>query len=170
MPLTLILMRHAKSSWSDPEADDFDRALNSRGRASAPAMGRWLSEHGYLPDEVIVSGARRTVETWSHMAAALPATASMRSDPMLYHAASEAMLVVLRNAFQPTTMLIGHNPGITEFAHRLAGATYPHDRYGDFPTAATAIITFGAETWREIVWSDGTVTDFAVPGDVLDSA
>ena len=166
MSLTLILMRHAKSAWDNPALDDFDRPLNSRGRASALAIGRWLNHCGHLPDEVVVSGARRTVETWSRMASELPATATMRSDPALYHASPETMLGVLRQAISPTTMMIGHNPGLADFAGRLARAPYPHDRFGDFPTAATAVISFDTSSWSEVGWASGDVTDFATPREL----
>ncbi|MEL7027422.1 MAG: histidine phosphatase family protein, partial [Pseudomonadota bacterium] len=71
--------------------DDFDRPLNGRGRNSAPAIGKWLLDHGIVPDEVIVSGARRTVETWSRMAGHFPPTATMQSNPALYHASADTM-------------------------------------------------------------------------------
>ena len=63
MTLQLILMRHAKSSWDDPAAADFDRPLNGRGRRSAKALGHWLRQRGWLPDRVLCSSARRTRET-----------------------------------------------------------------------------------------------------------
>ena len=92
----LILTRHAKSAWNDPSLDDFDRSLNRRGRKSAEAIGQWLVEAGALPDVVLVSGARRTVETWSRMASAFPATATMKSAPALYHGSAATLLNVLR--------------------------------------------------------------------------
>lgn len=167
MTLTLILMRHAKSSWSDTTLDDFDRPLNARGRASAPAIGAWLAEGGYLPDEVLVSGARRTVETWSRMAGLMPTTVTMRSEPALYHASAETMLGVLKSASAPTTMLIGHNPGIADFAERLVVAPHPHERFGDYPTAATAVIRLSAENWSDVAWDMGEVVDFAIPRELL---
>ncbi|MDJ1006749.1 MAG: histidine phosphatase family protein [Paracoccaceae bacterium] len=167
MSLTLILMRHAKSSWDDPALDDFDRPLNGRGRNSAPAIGQWLAKKGYLPDEVIVSGARRTVETWSRMAGTLPATATMRSDPALFHASPDTILGVLRGARAPTVMLIGHNPGIAEFAARVVRAPHPHDRFEDFPTAATAVMRFGTAGWSDVNWGTAGVLDFAIPRELL---
>jgi len=166
--LTLILMRHAKSAWDDPALDDFDRPLNGRGRASAPVIGRWLSERGHLPDEVVVSGARRTVETWSRMAGNLPATATMRSDPVLYHASPETMLGLMKGAASPTTMFIGHNPGLAEFAGRLARAPYPHDRFVDFPTGAVAVMNFDAASWGRVDWGTAEVVDFAVPRELME--
>ena len=62
----LILLRHAKSDW--PDVPDRDRPLAKRGRRDAPKIGRWLREHGYLPDIVICSDARRTRQTWDRVA------------------------------------------------------------------------------------------------------
>lgn len=167
MPLTLILTRHAKSSWGDPNLDDFDRTLNPRGRKSADAIGVWLSANGYLPDVVIVSGARRTVETWSAMAHHFPNTATMTSNPALYHASAATMLGVLRTQTQQTCMMIGHNPGIADFASRIAAKAHPHPRFADYPTGATSIIRFDAKKWSDVEWGSGQVEDVIVPRDLI---
>ena len=167
MTLTLILTRHAKSSWSDPSLDDFDRPLNGRGRRSAAAIGQWLAEHHYVPGEVILSGARRTVDTWTGVAEHLPNHAAMRSDPALYHASAASMLAVLRGAAAPTVMLIGHNPGMADFADRVVKGRVEHPRFGDYPTCATAIIHFQAERWRDLDWDQGDIVDFVVPRELL---
>ena len=57
MTLTLILTRHAKSSWGDADLEDHARPLNKRGRASAKAIGRWIADHGITPQEVLCSDA-----------------------------------------------------------------------------------------------------------------
>ena len=64
MTLTLILTRHAKSDWDDPTLDDHDRPLNKRGRAASLALGRWMADAGWKPDEALVSTAARTAETY----------------------------------------------------------------------------------------------------------
>ena len=168
MSLTVILTRHAKSSWSDPALDDFDRPLNRRGQRSAPAIGDWLAAKGYVPDEVIVSGARRTVDTWAGIAARMPQAAQMRSNPALFHASAETILSVLKAAVAPTTMLIGHNPGFGEFAVRIAAEMPDHPRYADYPTCATAVIRFDADAWHGIDWGRGQVLDFVVPRELLE--
>ena len=63
---TLVLMRHAKSSWSG-DLSDFDRPLNSRGIRSARALGNWLRSNDLLPDFALVSAAKRTVETFDKL-------------------------------------------------------------------------------------------------------
>lgn len=168
MSLTLILTRHAKSSWSGPALEDFDRPLNARGQRSAPAIGAWLAERGLVPGEVIVSGARRTVDTWAAMAPLLSGAGPMRSSPALFHASAPTILGVLRAAHAPVTMLIGHNPGIAEFAAHVVQAAPDHPRFADYPTGATTVIRFGASDWADLAWRSGHVADFMVPRELPD--
>ena len=168
MPLTLILTRHAKSDWGDPSQDDFDRPLNGRGRKSAPAIGAWLAKQGYLPDTVIVSGARRTVETWERMAAKLPETAMMESAPALYLAEPQIILGVLRSQNVPTVMIIGHNPGFALLAQSLAETQPSHPKFRQYPTAATTVFGFDQESWTDVAPEQGKVLDFVVPRDLTD--
>lgn len=166
MSLTLILMRHAKSAWDDPSQDDFDRPLNGRGRKAAVAIGQWLLDRGYLPDEVIVSGARRTVETWSRMAHAFPETTAMQSNPALYLGSANTILGVVKTAVVPTIMVIAHNPGIGQFARDIAKTPSPHSKFGQYPTGAATILTFASETWDALDWRAGLIADFVVPRDL----
>lgn len=167
MSLTLILTRHAKSAWDDPGQDDFDRPLNGRGRQSAPAIGAWLAEKGYLPDVVLVSGARRTVETWERMAGRLPETSVMESAPALYLAEPQVILGVLRSQTAPTVMMIGHNPGFAMLARSLAATPPDHPGFGQYPTAATTVFEFDCARWGEVSPGKGKVLDFVVPRDLL---
>lgn len=166
MPLTLILTRHAKSDWGDPRLADFDRPLNDRGRRAAPLIGAWLAGQGLTPGEVIVSGARRTGETWGGIAGALDDAPAARSDRRLYDATPETILGVLRGATAPVTMLIGHNPGIGAFARRLAVAAPAHPRFDDYPTCATTVFRVLRDDWADVGWSDGEVAEFVVPRDL----
>jgi len=167
MPLTLILTRHAKSTWDDPTQDDFDRPLNDRGRKSAPAIGRWLAEKGHLPDVVLVSGARRTVETWERMAHTLPETAEMQSAPALYLAEPKVVLGVLRSQSAPTIMLIGHNPGLALLATSLADSVESHPKFSQYPTGATTVFLFDVDQWSEVQAGTGQIVDFVVPRELL---
>ncbi len=167
MTQTLILTRHAKSSWSDPTLDDFDRPLNRRGKRSAAAIGAWLRAEGHVPGEVILSGARRTVDTWAGISAELRGESAMRSDPALYHASAGSLLAVLSGASARTVMLIGHNPGIADFADRIVKSGVEHPRFGDYPTCATAIIRFTAKAWPDIDWGQGELVDFVLPRELL---
>jgi phosphohistidine phosphatase len=167
MTLRLILTRHAKSSWDDPLLDDVDRTLNDRGEASADAIGAWLAGKGLVPGEALVSSARRTRETWARIAAALPTGIPARFEERLYHAGPDTILKVLRSATAPVAILIGHNPGMAEFAARIVAAPPRHPRFADYPTAATAVIDFDAARWADVGWHGGRVADFVVPRELI---
>lgn len=167
MPLTLILMRHAKSNWGVPSQDDFDRALNGRGKESALTMADWLIQHGHLPETVLVSGARRTVETWERMAHKFPETADMQSAPALYLAEPTVILGVIRSQTARTLMVIGHNPGMALLAASLVTVPPKHEKFAQYPTAATSVLGFKSENWSEIGPGLGRVIDFAVPRDLI---
>lgn len=167
MGLTLILTRHAKSDW-DSGLGDFERPLNQRGREAALAIGNWLVEHGYRPDVVVVSSARRTVETWERIAPKLPDTAAVESVPALYHSSPDTILSVLHGQNARNLMLIAHNPGIAAFADQIVDAPPDHPKFSQYPTAATTVIGFDKEDWKDVTWGTGTVLDFTVPRDLTD--
>ena len=165
MALKLILTRHAKSDWNTG-LEDFERPLNPRGRKAAASVGKWLTKKGYLPDAVLVSGARRTLQTWEHMAGTMPNTVMMESIPALYHASADTILSVLQSHSAQTLMLIAHNPGIGVFAGRVTKTPPDHIKFGQYPTAATTVIEFREDTWKKIGWGRGEVLDFVVPRDL----
>ncbi|MFV0408754.1 MAG: SixA phosphatase family protein [Paracoccus sp. (in: a-proteobacteria)] len=157
----LILTRHAKSAWDDPTAEDFDRPLNDRGRRSARELGDFMASRDYEPEEVICSPALRTRQTWEQIAgAALEVRPALRFDERLFLAPADVMLAVLKTATEQTVMMIGHNPGIAEFAASLP-ARVPNDPdFRRYPTAATLVIDFQIDNWADIRPSEGSVMDF----------
>jgi phosphohistidine phosphatase len=166
--LTLILTRHAKSDWGTPGQPDFERPLNDRGQRSAVALGEWLVRSGNLPAEVVLSGALRTVGTWAGMAKAFDPAPPVRADRRLYDAPAERMLEVLRGAKADPVLVIGHNPGIGEFASRLAIAPPANERFEDYPTGATTVFRFFRDAWADVGWGEGEVTDFVTPRQLTD--
>lgn len=157
----LILTRHAKSSWEVPGQPDHDRPLNERGRRAARALGDWLASRGYEPEEVLCSTSQRTRETWERVAVApLEVRPQLRFVPQLYHAAPEVMLSVLRTATATTVMMIGHNPGIAEFAAELPARVPVDPEFRRYPTAATLVVDFQAESWADVMPGQGSVLDF----------
>ena len=161
----LILTRHAKSSWDDPAMADFDRPLNTRGTRAALELGHWLHSRGYEPDEVLCSAALRTRETWSTAAAApLEVTPKVKFLDNLYHAGPDVMLAVLRHATGDCVMIIGHNPGIGEFAQRIVSRAPSTADFQKYPTAATLVVDFEIADWSEASPGRGSVLDFFVPG------
>jgi phosphohistidine phosphatase len=160
----LIVMRHAKSSWSDPGQRDHDRPLNKRGRRGATLVGTWLKQQGIRPDRALVSSARRTQESWAGVVAEIgPAETSYVAD--LYHAGPETMLDLVRQvgASAGSVLVLGHNPGIAAFAQRLLAEQPDDPDYQRFPTAATAVIEFDGPGWQDLAWGSGRLSGFVVP-------
>lgn len=168
MTLRLILVRHAKSSWADPGQPDQDRPLNKRGRKAAAAMGAWLAARECCPAEVVTSPARRTLETWERMAPAFPADTLMRREPALYDADPEAMVAVLRHCAVTPVLMLGHNPGISEFAASLLKQTPDHPKFATYPTCAALIADFEIEDWADLRPGTGRAVDFVTPSDLSD--
>lgn len=162
MTCTLILMRHAKSSWTAAETSDHDRPLNKRGQRSAAALGDWLRDTDHVPDQVLCSSALRAQETYAGLGLGLPAPA-VRD---LYLADPDTMMALLKQATGRVVLMIGHNPGIADFATRLVRKTPTHDRFHDYPTGATLIATFDVPGWPQVDWGLGTATDFVIPREL----
>ncbi len=162
----LILTRHAKSSWDDPTMADHDRPLNDRGKAAAADLGQWLASRGYIPQEVLCSDALRTRKTFSGIAPALPATPVLELKPALYHAGPDVMMAVLKHATAETVMMIGHNPGIAEFAHRLVAKTPMSGEFTRYPTGATLVVDFAIDGWNDLRFGQGITVDFVVPREI----
>jgi phosphohistidine phosphatase len=142
---TLLVLRHAKSSWDDPSLDDHDRPLNARGRRDAPRMGALLRTEGLVPDLIISSDAVRARLTAEAVSAAAGHTGTIRVDGRLYLASPVEMLAVLRQVRAAETVLIvGHNPGLEELVARLTG------EQAEMPTAALARIALPIARWRDL--------------------
>lgn len=163
----LILTRHAKSSWDDPLTPDHDRPLNERGKAAAADLGVWLASRGYAPQEVLCSDALRTRKTWSGIAPALPGAPELHLKPALYHAGPDVMLAVLRHAQADCVMMIGHNPGIAEFAARLAARPPSNPEFHRYPTGATVVMDFAVDLWEQVEFGAGVIDDFIVPSEIV---
>ncbi|MEL6204368.1 MAG: histidine phosphatase family protein [Pseudomonadota bacterium] len=159
---TLILIRHAKSSWANPDIDDLDRPLNKRGKRAASDVGRWLKSEGWVPDEVLCSTSRRTRETCERLK--LDAAPILRED--IYEAPPGALLAAVQDAHGKTVMMIGHNPGIGALAQYLATKKPRHARFDDYPTGATTILRFDLGNWADLQPGSGEVAAFLTPHDL----
>ena len=167
MPLRLILIRHAKSSWDDPFADDHARVLNSRGQKAALAIGDWLADKGYVPEIVICSDAARTVETAERILQKLQPEPKFLTSGRVYHASPDTILDVVQKQTAQTVAVIGHNPGIGMLANGLVKTAPKHHRFSDYPTCATTVIDFDIGSWRDIKPRTGICADFTVPRDLI---
>ena len=142
----LILMRHAKSSWSDEHPDDFDRPLNKRGYRDAPLMGGLLASQVLTPDRIVTSSARRAAETAACVASASGFQGELLVTRELYLAPPESYFEVAarqRDEWQ-RLLLIGHNPGITDLVRELSG----EPRH--MSTATLAQFELEIESWSEL--------------------
>lgn len=145
----LTLMRHGDAQWKDPEVADFARPLNRRGTAEAEAMARRLAELALIPDLIIASPARRTQQTAEIVARELAlGPRNIRYEEALYLAGAPDILKLAQaiGPRVPHLMIIGHNPGISEFAHRLA----PGGEIGGLATAAICTLTLDTDQWSAV--------------------
>lgn len=160
----LILTRHAKSSWDDPLMEDRDRPLNARGRRAAHELGDWIASRGHDPEEVICSSATRTRETWEGVASAvLEVRPLVRFEAALYQAGPDVMMQVLKGATGASVMMIGHNPGIAEFAAMLPARAPADPDFARYPTCATLVVDFQIDSWADLTPGQGSVMDFFRP-------
>jgi phosphohistidine phosphatase len=176
MARTLLLLRHAKSSWSDATLADFERPLNKRGQKAAPRMGAYLRKQGLMPELVLCSAARRAVETWALAGGALAKSGTAPAPPKhlrsLYLAPPSRILAALRRTPDEVERLlvVGHNPGLEHLALGLAGSgskPKAHSRLkAKFPTAALAELHFEARNWREVAPGTGRLVRFVTPREL----
>lgn len=172
--LTLILLRHAKSSWGHPGLSDLKRPLAKRGKKAAPEIGAALERLNLRPDLILCSGAERARETLALVLPEFgPQSPPVVYDDRLYMALPDGLLAGLHRV-KPDhkgdtprcVMLVGHNPGLEELALLLAGDG-PADELArlseKFPTAAAAVIDFDAETWADIEPGTGRLNYFLTP-------
>ncbi len=143
--LELFLLRHAKSSWDDPEVSDFDRPLNKRGKEDAPKMGEHLASVGVRPDLIVASPAKRAKKTAKAVARALGYDEErIVWKESIYEASPQTLLYLICALPQEAkrVMLVGHNPGLTMLANLLGDVTIDN-----IPTAGVVGIAFDAKTW-----------------------
>lgn len=172
MSKSLILLRHAKSSWSDPGCSDFDRPLNRRGQRATAVIRLFLEQERVRPDQVLCSAAKRTVETWEGIEEGLPTDVPVLFTREIYEAPPETLLDALRAVGEPhrTVMMIGHNPGMERLVELLcsSGAEEAMIRVGEkFPTGALAFVDLDIGNWSEIAAGTGTLTRFVAPKDLV---
>ena len=147
MTKTLIIMRHAKSSWDDPDLADYDRPLNERGLRDAPRMAQWLSDAELIPDQVITSAACRASQTASIVANELALESDILETRDLYLSGYDTYLeqVSYLPNYVETVLVIGHNPTMESLVYLLSGESV------SMPTAAIAVIQLPIDTWSDQV-------------------
>lgn len=158
----LTLVRHAKSDWSLPGQDDWDRPLNRRGQRDAPEMARRLRSRRLKPDLILSSPAVRAVTTAAVMARELKVPAAqLLQDERLYLASPADVLAAVREHGGEArhVMVFGHNPGLTECANRLSAS----EHIDNLPTCGVFTAMFDVRSWSELDWHGGQDVEFDYP-------
>ena len=159
MNFNLLLVRHAKSSWSNTSLADFDRPLNKRGVSNAPLMGQRIREYGLHLDAIITSTAERAQETSKLIAKEMAyeiEDIDLESD--LYHASREVFINILSKQQYRNIAMVGHNPGIQDFSYWLSS-----EPTVNFPTCGVIHISFSLDNWTEISKNSGKAMRFEYP-------
>jgi phosphohistidine phosphatase len=167
--LTLSLLRHAKSSWDDPELEDHERPLAKRGTKDAPRIGAFMAAEKLKPDYVLCSGAVRARATLTLVLAELPGRPpEITYDDEIYLAEPPRLLSRLAKvrASAHHVLMVGHNPGLHALALTMTGSGERKALAalaGKFPTGSLAVIEFEAGSWSDIKPGSGRLRLFATP-------
>lgn len=147
----LMLLRHAKSDWSDEGLLDKDRPLNPRGKKAAPDMAHWIEKHQLIPDRILCSTAKRTRETLERMQQMWSASPEVHFIDRLYLASPK---IILEEAMghaggAESVLIIGHNPGIEMLATQLT------DEPSEMRTC-TIVVLEAQPTWPDDWWDSSS--------------
>lgn len=160
----LLILRHAKSSWADSSIDDWERPLNHRGERDAPRVGAFLRRSNLVPDLIVTSDAVRAEATARAAAEAAGYGGTIVLSPELYLATPGAIVDVIRSvsaASARSLMIVGHNPGLEDFAGVLTGQSI------DLPTATLVHLELRVTQWGDVSLSpEAQLIDIWQPGDM----
>jgi len=158
----LYLIRHAKSSWDDPDLADIDRPLNKRGEKDAPYMGTRLKEqHKANPDLILSSPAKRALRTARIIAKAIDfPEKKIEIKDSLYTSGVTAMVDVIHHLADSLdeVMLFGHNPDLTSLANYLS-----NQQVDNIPTCGIFCIDFDIQLWQDVKKGKGVFKFFDYP-------
>jgi phosphohistidine phosphatase len=164
----LFLLRHAKSSWSEPGLDDQERTLAPRGRAAAKLLAEHVRANGIRPEQVLVSPAKRTRETLERVAPG----GEVIVEPELYNATGTDLLERLQRVPDDigSVMLIGHNPSTQTLVLQLADPRSSDPRWlesaaNKFPTGGLATLEVQGP-WSELRPGSAVLTALVRPKDL----
>ena len=143
---TLLLMRHAKSSWKQKDLPDMERPLNHRGEKDAPKMGHLLKKKDMCPDLILSSPATRARLTAEAVAKECHYKKAIQFEDQLYMAeATQIVEVINRLPYDlGTVLLVGHNPGL-EYTQQLLAR-----KIVALPTASIAYVEVPLDHWAEL--------------------
>jgi phosphohistidine phosphatase len=159
---TLLLLRHAKSSWKDTNIRDFDRPLNQRGVKAATRMGRFVRKRKLQPNLILSSPAERARETTALLLESSGLNVELRYDERIYEASAVRLLEIISQIEETASvvMLVGHNPGFEELLEVLTGENH------SMATAAIACIELNVEKWNKTRTGTGRLEWLSGPKDL----
>ena len=158
---TLLLVRHAKSSWDTPGMKDFDRPLNERGKGDAPEMAKRVKDKGINIDLLVSSPAKRAKKTAQYFAEVFgEKKGEIKLVDELYLAAPAAFIKTIQSLddHSSSVAMFAHNPGITEFASSLSNV-----RVDDMPTCAVYAVQAEVSHWKEFMQAEKKFLFFDYP-------
>ncbi|HEX8368627.1 MAG TPA: histidine phosphatase family protein [Pyrinomonadaceae bacterium] len=160
---TLFILRHAKSSWDNPDLADFERPLNERGLQAAPFVGKLMRERRLRVDLILSSPARRAGQTATLVKEAAELAAELRYDERIYEASPTSLLYLLAETEDEfdSVLLVGHNPGLEGLIKILSGGIL------SMPTAALAEIELNVDFWSKIAAESGRLNFVVRPKDEM---
>ncbi len=165
MMKSLLLIRHAKSSWDDLSMKDFDRPLNARGKKDAPAMAKRLKKERQVSiDAIVASPAKRTMETAGYFAEEFDIKKKhIIQVPNLFDPTNERFLDAITNLDDEysTVAIFSHNDGITYFANQLTNV-----HVDEMPTCAVFAIRMLNNSWKNFANADKEFWFFDYPKKV----
>jgi phosphohistidine phosphatase len=163
----LLLLRHSKTARPEPGQRDRDRKLMPRGRADAPLIGAYMARHRFIPDLALVSPAQRTVETWALVEAAFSKTPRIVKEGRIYNASTHTLADIVRQTDDAAALLlVGHNPGLHDFANALIGSGDVEVReslHEKLPTSGLVVIDFAFDDWSKLHEHAGRLERFVTP-------
>ncbi len=158
----LIIMRHAKSSWTSGASTDHQRPLNKRGRRAAPRVGARLRELGWIPELVIASDSERTRETWQRMRAEFPNSIEEHFSSAFYHGGLSAIVNQCSGLSEDisTLLVLGHNPGWQAAVAGLSGQGIR------MTTANAALLESDADDWAAALGANWVLVEVLRPREL----
>jgi phosphohistidine phosphatase len=162
---TLLLLRHAKSSWKDNSLQDFDRPLNGRGKRAAETIGRFIRKKRVVPDLLLSSPAVRARETIETIIRVAKLPSELRYDQRIYEAGPLRLLEVVSQIEEErsTVLLVGHNPGMAEILELMTG------RVEHMATGALAKIDLKTDKWSKALEEKGTLEWIVKPKELTEA-
>jgi len=155
----IYVLRHSKSSWKDQSLSDFQRPLNSRGKADGPKMSSYLRSRIDNIDFLHCSSSVRTYETSKYFIERIKFI-DIKYDDSLYHSSSSEIINKIKyyDKQYNSAMIIAHNPGLTNLINEISDIMLDN-----LPTTGFVEINFDCTKWSDISLDNSTVVDIKFP-------